>query len=55
MRYLITAKGHPPGLTNWFDVENNWNDDVAMVVYDLHLSKYMDDGILWKDIEEDHL
>jgi hypothetical protein len=52
---LITSKAQPPAVTPWFDPENHFNEDVEMVVYDLQTLKYMDDGISWKDIEEDHL
>ena len=55
MRYLITSKVQPPAVTPWFDSENHFNPDVEMVVYDLYLLKYMDDGQTWKDIQEDHL
>ena len=57
MRYLITIKNGPPFLTDWFELENNYNnsDHLGMVVYDLSQRKYCDDGKTWKDIVEDHL
>lgn len=55
MRYLITSNVQPPAVTQWFDPENHFNPDVEMIVYDLYLLKYMDDGRTWKDIQEDNL
>jgi hypothetical protein len=55
MRYLITTKGNLPYMTDWFDAENNFNDELEMVVYDLVAFAYMTDGINWKPIEFDNL
>ena len=55
MRYLIIAKGFPPAITKWFDPDNHFNKSIEMIVFDLYLLKYMDDGVTWKEIEEDHL
>ena len=55
MRYLITTKGNKPYMTDWFDAENNFNDELQMVVYDLVAFAYMTDGINWKPIEFDNL
>jgi hypothetical protein len=41
--------------TNWFDVENNFNSEVGMIVFDLTNHKYMANGLEWTDIDEDHL
>lgn len=41
--------------TNWFDVENNFNSEVGMVVFDLVNHKYMVNCLGWSDIDEDHL
>jgi hypothetical protein len=58
MKYLVTYIEN--GLrkafyTNWFDVENNFNPDVNMVVFDLINHKYMVNSLGWTDIEQDHL
>jgi hypothetical protein len=55
MIYLITTKDSPPFLTNWFDAENNFNADLEMVVYDLENCIWTDNGLIWQDIEIDHL
>ena len=47
--------GTSPFLTKWFDAENNFNSEIEMVVYDLYLNKYTEDGINWYEIEFDHL
>lgn len=41
--------------TNWFDVENNFNSEVGMVVFDLVNHKYMVNSLGWSDIDENHL
>ena len=55
MRYLITTNITNPLLTNYFDAENNFNSEIEMVVYDLYLNKYTEDGKNWYEIEIDHL
>jgi len=55
MNYLITMDDAPPFFTNWFDAENNFRDDINMVVYDLLSGAYTTDGTTWLEIEEDHL
>jgi hypothetical protein len=55
MRYLITTKGNPPYMTDWFDAENNFNTELEMVVYDIFAFAYMTDGINWQPIEFDQL
>lgn len=59
MRYLITTNlylsGQPPFLTNYFEAEKDFNSEIDMVVYDLYLNKYTEDGINWYEIEFDHL
>lgn len=59
MRYLITTNvlmsGQPPFLTNYFNVEKDFNSEIEMVVYDLDLNKYTADGKNWDNIEIDHL
>lgn len=55
-RYLVTSKFFKaPFFTDYFSVENFFNTDLDMVVYDLYGEKYMVDGINWIDIERDHL
>ena len=41
--------------THWFDVENNFDPDKGMIVFDLLNHKYMVNTLGWADIEEDHL
>jgi len=58
MNYLVTyiENGIQKAFyTNWFDVENNFNSEVGMVVFDLVNHKYMVNSLGWSDIEEDHL
>ena len=56
MRYLITTKEvKSPFLTQWFEPENHFNEDVEMIVYDLVECKFTTDGKIWHDIEIDHL
>lgn len=58
MRYLVTYQEN--GLqkafyTDWFDVENNFNPDVQMIVFDLINLTYMCNSLGWTNIEFDHL
>lgn len=53
MRYLITSNTEP-FYTNWFDIENNFNSEMNMIVYDLYEHLFYD-GESWKEIKEDHL
>ena len=58
MKYLVTyiENGtHQAFYTNWFDIENNFNSEVGMIVFDLVKHKYMLNGLEWCDIEDDHL
>ena len=58
MRYLITYKEngeHRAFFTNWFDIENNFNAEIEMVVYDLRANQFMDKTLIWLDIKEDSL
>ena len=59
MRYLIVTNilksGLSPFLTKWFEPENDFNEELEMVVYDLYLNKYTADGKNWYNIEIDHL
>ncbi len=58
MNYLVTYidNGTQKAFyTNWFDVENNFNPQVGMVVFDLINHKYMVSSLGWIDVEEDHL
>jgi len=52
-KYLVTFDGKP-FLTNWFDIENNYNENLNMIVYDLLNNLYYD-GENWKPLTEDHL
>ncbi len=57
MRYLITCNdgSFDPFLTKWFDPENNFDDEVGMVVFDLNMFSYTTNGTDWKPIHQDHL
>lgn len=60
MRYLVTYTNTDNGTqeafyTNWFDVENNYDPDTGMMVFDLAEHKYMVNSLGWVDIKEDHL
>ena len=58
MQYLITyieCGETRCFFTKWFDVENHFNTEVDMIVYDLYKGKYFDKDLVWKYIEEDHL
>jgi len=58
MKYLVTyiEKGMQKAFyTKWFDVENNFNSEVGMVVFDLVNHKYFVNSLGWSDIDEDHL
>ena len=47
MRYLITGKSFCPFFSDRFDCENNFNDELNMVVYDLLIQVYTIDSINW--------
>ena len=53
-QYLVIIENEP-FYTHWFDAENNFNNEVNMIVIDFHKNVYTDDGINWKEITEDHL
>lgn len=58
MRYLITYiqnKKLEAFYTDWFIYENNFNNDLKMVVYDLNKSTYSINGIDFNPIMIDHL
>jgi hypothetical protein len=58
MQYLVTyiENGIQKAFyTNWFDVENHFNSEVGMVVFDLENHKYMVNNLGWSDIDVDHL
>jgi hypothetical protein len=61
MHYLVTftkldnGTEHTPFFTNWFQVENHFDERLGMVVYDLINFVYMDKDMEWKRIETDHL
>ena len=58
MRYLVfyIENGEKKSfLTNWFDYENNFNDQLQMVVFDLKQKLFLSGPEGWKDIETDHL
>lgn len=53
-RYLVTSDFCEPFLTDWFDIENNYNEQFNMIVYDLAKQTYYD-GTQWHEIQQDHL
>ena len=53
MRYLITETYELPFFTDHFDGKNHFVE--GMVIYDLHLEKYTDNGVNWHNIDSDHL
>lgn len=55
MRYLIITNCNQPFLTNWFDSNNYFNENIEMVVYDLSYKCFTINGKDWDDIEIDHL
>jgi hypothetical protein len=56
MRYLVTrVNAIDPFLTNIYDYENHWMDNIGMVIYDLHNLTYTQDGTTWHLIETDQL
>lgn len=58
MRYLVTyvENGvHRAWYSNWFDVDNNLNEDIGMIVYDLINHKMIVNSLGWTDIKFDHL
>lgn len=52
MRYLIQPLNEEPFFTNWFDIENNYEQ--GMIVYDLQGFLYYN-GECWKTLEFDTL
>ena len=58
MRYLVSYVENGITVvfyTEWFDVDNNFNEDIGMIVYDLHNDKFMSIRGEWNDIKFDHL
>ena len=58
MQYLVTyiENGLQKSFyTKWFDIENNFNSEVGMIVFDLINHKYMVNSLGWTDIEFDNL
>jgi hypothetical protein len=55
MRYLVITSTNEPFRTDWFDLENNYNEDVDMIVFDLHKNEYTSDGKVWHKIAWDNL
>lgn len=51
MRYLITTNDYrKPFLTNKFNINNDFDASVGMVVYDLVELTFTSDGKTWHDI-----
>ena len=56
MRYLVTEMdGFSPFLTDVYDYDNNWDDRIGMLIYDLQNLAYTTDGKNWNSIEQDQL
>jgi hypothetical protein len=54
-RYLVTADNIEPFYTNWYDYENHYNDEMNMIVYDIHNHLYTLNGLDWIPLEKDNL
>lgn len=57
-RYLITYTEENETkcfYTHWFEPENNFREDLKMVVIDLAKNQFTTNGTDWQEIEEDHL
>lgn len=52
MRYLVHIPDTEPFLTKWYNADNFVQ---GMIVYDLAKQLYTNDGVNWKEIEEDSL
>jgi hypothetical protein len=52
MNYLIYHNGES-FYTNWFSVDNHYM--AGMIVFDLWLDKFTDNGVYWIQIKQDHL
>lgn len=51
--YTIILKDKTAFVTQWYEYENNWNDDLMfMVIYGL---QYSTDGKTWINFDIDHL
>ena len=59
MRYLVTFNEngfHEAFYTEWFDIENNLNEAINMVVFDLVNHQFCSSAFIgWQEITEDHL
>jgi len=60
MRYLIIFTDYYTGerksfRTDWFNLSENYNSDLDMIVIDNLNNQITFDGTSWQDIEEDHL
>lgn len=54
MRYLVILKYKTAFITDWYQYENHWTDEV-FCIYDRLMSKITYDGQVWQGIDEDHL
>lgn len=52
LMFLILFEGRSY-YTQWFNPENHFVD--GMVVFNLSNHTFTKDGVIWEDIEEDHL
>lgn len=57
MRYLVTFTNgiNEPFLSQWYEYENHYNEDLGMVVYDFYKFIYTTNGKEWQPIKVDHL
>lgn len=57
MRYLITFtnKENKPFMSQWYEAENHFNEELGMVVFDLYKFTYTTNGKDWEPIQIDHL
>ena len=60
MRYIVIYTDYHTGerksfRTDWFNLSENYNSDLDMIVFDNLNNQITFDGTSWQDIEEDHL
>ena len=57
MQYLVTyiQDGKRESFfTEWFDVDSHYIENSDMIVFDLGNREFLDEDLVWRDIDEDH-
>lgn len=54
-RYLITGNNFKPFYSDYFNTETHFNYEINMIVYDLVLNRFTENGKTWECIEIDYL